>query len=542
MSSLTGEAVRRPRSATLATLAAGAAVLAAAGPGVAAQAATDPGDPSAPVLPHYQVVKLPGTTGRSEPRNDTAPDGRLYTMTNGPTGTAVVLGSADGGATWTKTQADPAGQQSPSTDVDFVTTRTGRLIASELDFAGGGAIDFRTSYSDDGGKTWTLSTGNLPADTDRQWYAVGPDDPTTHLPRVYLLFHNLASGTVQHNMFVQTSTDNGATFGTPVPTTLPGDQAYADLQCADSGGPSNIFVAPSGQIYVVFGTRTSTVPALGGCGASVTPGPFEVNVVNATRVWVATSRSGAAGTWTQSLAVDHSGDGHIVGEQLSPGAVDRAGNVYVSFPDSRSSSDFSAAIEYVHAPADLKSWSAPVTVAPLADAGNILPDIVAGDPGRLAFTWWHGDPAVGTAQSLWYQTVGLTLDGLSAAPHIATARMSDIPVQSGTANTLLGACGTGPAAGVENGTICGRSTDVNGVAIDPAGRLYASWPAQMPKGTDQTKNATYAATALDGPSLFVDQPGRDVPEASVPGRLALVGLGAGGLALARVRRRARAGA
>src|SRR6185436_12416334 len=99
---------------------------------------------------------------------------------------------------------------------------TGRLVASELDFGG---INFRNSYSDDGGNTWVAS-GLLSemADTDRQWFAVGPVDPTTGKNRVYLLFHNLATGFANHNMWVHTSDDGGETFGAPIPTTLPGDE------------------------------------------------------------------------------------------------------------------------------------------------------------------------------------------------------------------------------------------------------------------------------------------------------------------------------
>lgn len=59
-------------------------------------------------------------------------------------------------------------------------------------------------------------------------------------PRVSLLFHNLLSGTVQHNVFVATTTDGGASFGAPVPISPPPQLDYLDLQCADSGGPSNI--------------------------------------------------------------------------------------------------------------------------------------------------------------------------------------------------------------------------------------------------------------------------------------------------------------
>src|SRR5207253_3163196 len=82
------------------------------------------------------------------------------------------------------------------------------------------------------GATWTASSGATLADQDRPWLATGPGN------RVYLLFHNLASGGVEHEMFVSTSTDGGATFAPPVPIAPPGSAAYLDLQCADSGAPS----------------------------------------------------------------------------------------------------------------------------------------------------------------------------------------------------------------------------------------------------------------------------------------------------------------
>src|SRR5207244_603011 len=80
----------------------------------------------------------------------------------------------------------------------------GRRRAVGLDFGG---MNFRTSYSDDGGANWTVSTTtgspvvtSAPSTTelaeqDRPWLATGPND------RAYLLFHNLASGTANHNMY-----------------------------------------------------------------------------------------------------------------------------------------------------------------------------------------------------------------------------------------------------------------------------------------------------------------------------------------------------
>jgi hypothetical protein len=432
-------------------------------------------------------IKLKGAAGGTEPRVAVGPGDRRWVVTNETkTGNAIVFGSSNRGRTWTRTAGEPAGQVNATIDTDIVVTRTGRIIASELDSAG---INFVTSYSDDRGKTWTESQGTKLADTDRQWFAAGTDDPVTHQPRVYLLFHNLGSGTTQHNMFVATSHDNGATFGVPVPVTLPPEQAYQDLQCADSGGPSAIFTSSKGRVYVVWGSRTS--PAFGGCGASVF-GPFEVNVVAATRVWAAVA-DGDGQSWTPSLAVDDGATNHIVGMQLSPGAVDQAGNVYVTYPDYTG-----AAIRYVHTGPDLGHWSKPVTVAPSGGPGNILPHIVAGARGGVDFAYYKGQKRRG--DPAWHLTAAQTLDALSAHPHITHRTVSSIAAYTGTSSKLMGACGEGPAQGVENGFACGRATDVWGVDLDRRGLLTIAWPTVKNQVKGSAPN-TYVSTQTGGPGV-----------------------------------------
>jgi hypothetical protein len=301
-------------------------------------------------------------------------------------------------------------------------------------------------------------------------------------------------------MYVETSTDGGASFGPPVPTTLPGDQAWLDLQCADSGGPSSLTVNPTtGRIYAFFGTRSS---AAGGCGASVT-GSFEINVVAATRVWVATSPDGSLGSWTQSLAVDDATAGRIVGMQLSPGALDRAGNVYVAYPESPNAyPDYTgAAIRFRWAPADLSHWSDPVTIAPQQQPGNVLAHIVAGDPGRVAVAYFHGVSRTGTTP-VWYETVGETVDGMAPTPTVTNLRLSNVPTYSGTASILMGACGSGPLQGVQNGFACGRSTDVWGIAVDHRGFVTVTWPSVKETDAPGTVDATWVASQVAGASLF----------------------------------------
>jgi hypothetical protein len=336
---------------------------------------------------------------------------------------------------------------------------TGRVVSSELDYAG---INFVVSYSDDGGKMWSESQGARTGDTDRQWLARGPNN------HVYLMYHNLVSGAANHNMYVQTSTDGGATFNPPVPITLPGSRAYLDLQCADSGGPSNIFVnQKTGQIYAVWGSRSS---ATGGCGAQ----PPEANVVAATEIWVATSMDGSAGSWTDHLAVDRSAEGHIVGMQLSPGAIDAKGNVYVSYPESpHGFPDYSgAAVRYVWAPGDLSHWSDPVTIRPMGGAGNVLVHIIAGAPGRLDLAYFHGVKRT-DKKPVWFTTVSQVFDGLTGHPQITTVRVSMIATATGTASELMGAC---DAPG--GGFLCDRSADVWGIALTPKCFLTITWPTQ----------------------------------------------------------------
>jgi BNR repeat-like domain len=439
------------------------------------------------------TVKLPNANDGTEPRITVGPDDLRWAVTNDPTG-AVVFNSKDGGLTWQKTKADPV-QRSATIDTDIVAMHTGRILASELDDAG---LNFPSSVTDDGGATWTEAKGSTElADQDRQWFAVGPDDPTTHQPTVYLLYHNLSSGEANHNMYVSKSTDGGLTFGPPIPTTLPGDAANADLQCADSGGPSSITVNNNrgdpnyGRIYVVFTTRASSLGGqdFGGCAAT----PLEFNIVNATRVWVATSADDSVGSWKQSLAVDKSATGNVVSMQLAYGALDNQGGFYIAYPESpKPYPDLGGAalrVTYQHPAAggvlsDSK-WSKPVTLVPpdpSGDNGVTLVHIVAGDPGKVAIADYQAKhiPQAGNTP-VWYPHLLQSLDLLSGSPHVTDQQISQIPAYKWTASEMMGICGAPtPVQGVQNGTSCPRSTDVWGVALDSQCRVSVAWPTYAP--------------------------------------------------------------
>jgi hypothetical protein len=493
---------------------------------------------AAPKPPQFVTVKLAGANGSTEPRMAVGKDNARYVVTNASGKGEVVYASHDGGLSFAPVEGSPP-QTSATIDTDIVTMPTGRILSSELDDAG---LNFPTGYSDDGGKTWTQSLGsNQLADQDRQWFAVGPKPAGAAQPPVYLLYHNFASGIPQHNMWVATSSDGGATFGLPVPTAQPGSDAYQDLQCSDSGGPSSITVNPkTGHIYVVFTTRAAPDPVTGsvdtgGCGASVF-GPLEFNIVNATRVWVADSATGLPGSWHDSLAVDDNPTQQVVSQQLAYGALDNKGNFYVAYPESPkpypdlTGSGVKLTWQEPLPNGQLDSrWSKPVTLVPYDTApgstaaepkyqnGSDLVHIVAGDPGKIAVAYFKAETVPGAKAPVWYTHILQSFDARSQTPHVRDYKVpgpdgAPIPTYQWTASQMMGICSSTPVVqGVENGLDCSRSTDVWAISLDKSCRVMAAWPARGSTsggGTAQAgatipnhDNGTFVTTQQGGPTL-----------------------------------------
>ena len=437
--------------------------------------------------------------GGTEPRVAVAANDHRFVVTNKDDGTAVVFRSADGGVSWAEAGDPFPGQSQPTIDVDVVTMPDGSLLASELDGAG---LNFPSAVSPDEGKTWTASTGTNYADQDRQFFAVGPPSPGSTKPTVYLTWHNLTSGSAVHNVFVAKSTDGGVTFGPLVPVTAPGDQAFSDLQCA-AGYPSSIAVdQKTGRIYDFFITRSQPVQAglnAGGCGASVF-GPFEVNIIGATRVWVATSPDGSPGSWTQSLAVDRADTGQVVATQFAPGTLDNQGNPWVVFSETpKAYPDYrGAAVKVVHSDPKMTKWSDPLTVVPAGGPGTILPHIAAGDPGKIGVAYFQGEGNPDDAD--WYAHVATVFNAGSTTPEIHDERISPVVNYIGSASALEAACsGEGPAEGIENGFTCPRASDVFGMALDRDCRITVTWPSVSSDRNDSP--GTWVATQTGGSGL-----------------------------------------
>jgi hypothetical protein len=440
-----------------------------------------------------------GASNGTEPRVAAAHEGAVYAAwsPDPANGHAVLWRSLDGGFTFVPGPGELPGQTTGTPDVDVVVTRTGRVVLVEEDDPVGAALSLVTGYSDDGGATWKQSTGTQLVDQDRPFLAVGPDDPATRQPTVYLGYHNEFSAVGQQNMVVQVSRDGGASFEPPVPVTSPGQPAYLDLQCGASFGPSSLSVNPAtGRVYLVFATLSS---ALGGCGTLL--GSQNEFIVPATRIWVASSPDGSSGSWSHSLAVDDSAAGKIVALQFSPAALDRAGNLQLVYAESpRRYPDYDgAAIRLRRAPPDLSRWSEPLTVAPGGGPGNILPHAVAGDAGNLDVAYYEGVARAGRSPA-WYLAVTQVLGAGTHRQRSSTLRPSSIPAYTGTASELMGACSTVPGSGVTNAAQCTRSADLFGLALRHDCGLVVTWPA-IHNDAPGSRQATLVSSQVAGTTL-----------------------------------------
>lgn len=107
-------------------------------------------------------------------------------------------------------------------------------------------------------------------------------------------------------------------------------------------------------------------------------------------------------------------------------AVDRAGNLYAVWSQS-------ASVIYMATSTDHgTTWSQPVRVSKIPGT-NIMPWVVAGDPGKVDVVWYHsplaGNPDV--AESAWEIVMAQSLAALQPSPAFAMARMSNNIVHRG---------------------------------------------------------------------------------------------------------------
>ena len=157
------------------------------------------------------------------------------------------------------------------------------------------------------------------------------------------------------------------------------------------------------------------------------------------------------------------------------------------------------------APADLSRWSSPVTIAPPGEPGNVLTDIVAGDPGQLDVAWFAGSFDEPGKPPGWYLTVAHVVGALGPAPTVAVQRVQSFPGFRGTATQLMGWCDdTSPAN--QSVPACGdtRTSDMFGAGLDAGCRVLITWATISAKTNPTigaTTDGTWVASQSGGPSL-----------------------------------------
>jgi hypothetical protein len=345
-----------------------------------------------------------------EPRVAVDPVGNMYAaaIQGVPAGTDAWK-SMDAGKTW-KYLGQPDGAQAAAVsigrgeglgggDEDIAIGASGNVYITSLWL--GSATQ---SKSTDGGNTWIVNplSTDVPG-TDREWLAAQGNNV------VYLTYKQLGvalSGT--ESIFVAKSFDGGITFPQIVEATTP----QFGVQPGDQG---NIVVDPaSGYVYTSF-----------------------IGQNDLTKLYQARSTDGGL-SWTIKQ-VYSAASGSLV--NIFPiTALDRAGNVYISFSDGHNifltaSTDHGA------------TWTTPVRVSNGAGTKTSLSAwIEAGDAGKVNVMWWGTSAAsnMDTAAN-WQVFMAQTQNALANVPTFTQSALSPV-MHTGAICTN----GTGCASGTRN--------------------------------------------------------------------------------------------
>jgi hypothetical protein len=449
----------------------------------------------------------PTTTSFGEPGISINKLGHVIVNSFGPT----VWISTDDGKTWPKPleSVDSTPCTALSGDADAVVSSDDTYYADNLCLPGPTNLSYQ---SRDGGKTWNASQGNLPnlpgaaTDSDRQWYGLDPSDPNV----VYFSYHDFAGP----NIWVNKSTDHGNTFTQQVPITL-GAPNFVDT------GPGNTssrpLVDPSDpNTVIVFYTSNTAIKS---ATAPPTNQDFDL-----TQIFIARSTDGGK-TWTNTKLYDAgaapNGSDNTIAHEFSSSAIDSAGNAYVVFSQ-RQGDGTQTHIRFFEVP---KGSVAPVTPVQVDSGGlgaNVFPWVAAGDPGRVAITWYGS-----TAQdnndinAQWSQMFAQTLNGTAAAPTFTQSRVS-----GGTPMHAADVCLAGTLCLVTGGNR--NLSDFQMVAVDPCGMAEMVW-ANDAAGGGRTDFSRQTA----GPSLYVNGCGGPILGALGPGNPPSAAAGAAGAANAK---------
>jgi hypothetical protein len=345
--------------------------------------------------------------------------------------------------------------------ITFTDQITNRTFVSQLV----GACSL-TSFSDDAGKTYTPSEGCGPGVLlDHQTFGGGPyaeaKPPTAGLSgypdAVYYCAQNSYSGACAR------SDDGGQTFGPGVPAyNTPATGVPYGGACSAIHG--HVRVSRKGIVYLPNK----------GCGGTPTAGNLTNSEFFGGSPALSVSEDNGM-TWSvRPVPGAHNAD------ESDPSVdTDKAGTVFFGWEDAVNPSETvyakTSAAKIATSPDHGKTWSKPVDVSTPLGIHNIqFPEVIAGDPGRAAFSF-IGTPGIGDDQHVgfvgeWHLYIATTIDnGKTWKTVDATPRN---PVQRG----CISLQGTSNKT-VADTAICDQRDllDFNDITVDKAGRVLVAY-------------------------------------------------------------------
>ncbi len=342
-----------------------------------------------------------------------------------------------------------------------------------------GLTNVSNSVSSDQGATW-LTTCNATNDVgvDRPWIATFKDPQNGGA--LYQTVDQIGQcvgaceqnlGQVGANVVEITRSQDGVTF-----TPLPAQQIEPD------GIVSGIVTDSNGGVYIAHtGLVDSSGNIAGGADANgndnaVVVVRFPNGYSSAVSTPLATGQTlcqMSPSTCTTSVAfrapLDANGNSTVtVGQDFSPIAIDRSGNLYLTWSQASvdstgnvsSSSQIYMAVSTDHG----AHWGAPVRVTAATPTlqTNLFPWIAAGDPGRVDIVW-YGTPTLGSCPSqpcgssgiqahwsvMMAQSLNTVVNGApNARPSFTTSQVSEVSNHFGAICTMGLGCTTGGDRGL----------------------------------------------------------------------------------------------
>lgn len=345
-------------------------------------------------------------------------------------------------------------------------------------------------------------------DVDRQWYAVDP----VKSGLVYMSYHDLQGPNIN---FLK-STDGGVTFTCPIAGATAPSCPVTATQNANNPNSNYVSTAvgnTTGRPLVdPTNTKRIYVPYIDNAATTGVAAPPTNTDNDLTRLRMAVSTDGGT-TWSANtdpggspaldadVAFPYDGtNDNTVSHLFNTAAIDSAGNLYILFSlrlghaADVGSTHFSGTTTHIFLITSTDkglTWSKPTQVDSGGIRSNVFQWIVAGDPGRVAITWYGSKvDDFNDTSGQWSEMYAESTNALAAQPTFTLANVSgQNPMHNGDI------CQAGTECVVTGGNR--DLSDFQMVTIDRCGHAHAVWTDDVGPGVTRT------AAQTAGPSLYV---------------------------------------